>query len=356
MDKVILIQDEYKNLLITLLPQLQSSYAPQALDEINLFWNRKMNIIRLFLEYIVPNADSFVFTGISYLDYDKHEHIPFLMIGEQHILDDPLGRYSELCRMIPEGRDADYLYELIGRTAEDNIKVLENLCSHILIIPLRLLAQSKADDVFFQKSEELFLSLFIGIDSIEDYYKKCNSIDDIAKYICKDLSSMLWFSENDNPSLSFKERFMQAVENADFVIDSSQSDAYNFFYMIFGYINQALSILACCKEYYCFPYIRNRITFHYLNMIVSSITINDLQINTILFKASITLALHKICNLDLLASIKPSKLLKTIDTYNCNKKIMDRVSLTATKEGRKELVPQMINEELIKLYQYLSEQ
>ncbi len=88
---------------------------------------------------------------------------------------------------------------------------------------------------------------------------------------------------------------------------------------------------------------------------MNSITINDLQINTILLKASITLALHKICNIDLLASMNQNELLKTIGTYNCKKKIMDRVSLNATEDGVKGIVPQMISEELDKFYQYLSE-
>ena len=62
MDKIILIQKEYKELLISLLPKLKSGFAAEALDEINIFWLRNMNIVRLYLEAIVPYSDSYVFT------------------------------------------------------------------------------------------------------------------------------------------------------------------------------------------------------------------------------------------------------------------------------------------------------
>lgn len=63
MDKIFLIQKEYKELLISLLPKLKSGFAPEALDEINIFWLRNMNIVRLYLETVVPYNDSYIFTA-----------------------------------------------------------------------------------------------------------------------------------------------------------------------------------------------------------------------------------------------------------------------------------------------------
>ena len=77
MDKIILIQKEYKELLISLLPKLKSGFAAEALDEINIFWLRNMNIVRLYLEAIVPYSDSYVFTAATFLDYEDNEHLPF---------------------------------------------------------------------------------------------------------------------------------------------------------------------------------------------------------------------------------------------------------------------------------------
>ena len=243
MDKIILIQKEYKELLVSLLPKLKSEFAAEALDEINVFWLRNMNIVQLYFEVIVFYNDSYVFTAATFLDYEDNEHLPFLLIGENHILDDPLSRYSELCGKMPEGRDADYLYDQIKITAEDNIKILDNLQSSVFIIPLRLLAQSKADDIVFQKSEQLFLRLFNRIDSINDYFIKCDSIDNIIKYARDDTEKIVMFTETDNKALPFKERFHHSIADAGFMIDPAKSDAFNFFSMVYGNIHQAISIL-----------------------------------------------------------------------------------------------------------------
>ena len=114
MDKIVLIQKEYKELLISLLPKLKSGFAAEALDEINIFWLKNINIVRLYLEAVVPYNDSYVFTASTFLDYEDNEHLPFLLLGENHILDDPLSRYSELCGKLPEGRDSDYLYNQVN--------------------------------------------------------------------------------------------------------------------------------------------------------------------------------------------------------------------------------------------------
>lgn len=48
LDKIHLIQTEYKELLATLLPKLKSRHSPEALDEINLFWLRHIEEIQLY--------------------------------------------------------------------------------------------------------------------------------------------------------------------------------------------------------------------------------------------------------------------------------------------------------------------
>lgn len=156
MDKIVLIQKEYKELLISLLPKLKSGFAAEALDEINIFWLKNINIVRLYLEAVVPYSDSYVFTAATFLDYDDNEHLPFLLLGENHILDDPLSIYSELCGKTLEGRNADFLYEQIKTTVEDNIKILDNLNSSVLIIPLKFLTLSKAGDILYKKANSCF--------------------------------------------------------------------------------------------------------------------------------------------------------------------------------------------------------
>ena len=64
-----------------------------------------------------------------------------------------------------KGKDAEFLYKQIGVTAEDNLKLLENVGEKILILPLRILNQSNDYNSFYKVGEQAFVSLFNGINS-----------------------------------------------------------------------------------------------------------------------------------------------------------------------------------------------
>jgi len=63
-DEIKQIQQEYKNLLSNLLPLLKAKRSMVALDEINLFWARHIDIVKLYLKtelsvmnsYQLPNV------------------------------------------------------------------------------------------------------------------------------------------------------------------------------------------------------------------------------------------------------------------------------------------------------------
>lgn len=166
LNKIYIIQTEYKELLAALLPKLKNSNAPEALDEINLFWLRHIEEVQLYLRAWFPGVNSYVFTAATFMDFEDNEHLPFLLMGDKHILDDPLSKYSEIQSKMPEDRDAEFLYEQIGVTAEDNLKLLENVRNEIIILPLRLLNQSNDHNSFYKVGEQAFISLFNGVDSL----------------------------------------------------------------------------------------------------------------------------------------------------------------------------------------------
>ena len=83
LDKIHLIQTEYKELLATLLPKLKSSHSPEALDEINLFWLRHIEEIQLYLKAWFPGENSYVFTTATFMDFEDDEHLPFFVNGRQ---------------------------------------------------------------------------------------------------------------------------------------------------------------------------------------------------------------------------------------------------------------------------------
>ena len=102
--KIVSIQNEYKELLTALLPKLQSAKFPEALDEINLFWIRHINVVHLYLKSMFHGKDSYVFTAATYMDFDDGEHRILCDHGKGvcpncHRLDsvDPLARYCRYC-------------------------------------------------------------------------------------------------------------------------------------------------------------------------------------------------------------------------------------------------------------------
>ena len=206
-----------------MLPKLKSRHVPEALDEINLFWLRNIEEVQLYLRAWFPGENSYVFTAATYMDYDDKEYLPFLLMGDKH-LDDPLSRYAEIQSKMLKGKDAEFLYKQIGVTAEDNLKLLENVGEKILILPLRILNQSNDYNSFYKVGEQAFVSLFNGINSVSDYFSKCESIDDIMQYARGDIGRLVMFSEDDDISLTFKERFQSALVGTQYMVDVNRTE------------------------------------------------------------------------------------------------------------------------------------
>lgn len=320
LNKIHLIQIEYKELLASLVPKLKSSHAPEALDEINLFWLRHIEEIQLYLRAWFPGENSYVFTAATYMDYDDKEHLPFLLMGDKHVLDDPLSKYAEMRSKMSEGKDAEFLYKQIGVTAEDNLKLLENVHEEILILPLRLLNQSNAHNSLYKVGEQAFVSLFNGINSLSDYFSKCDSIDDIIQYARGDIGRLVMFSEDDDASLPFKERFKAALVETQYMVDVNKPDSDNFFMLVFGCIQQAIDVIVSCVEYGCIPYIRYPVSLHYISLLSESM-LNIEHVITLRFKMSVAFVVYQLCDKNRLATVCFEEFLNKKQEYDFNAKL-----------------------------------
>lgn len=146
------IQIEYKELLSKLSPKLKSGQVPEALDELNLFWLRHIDEVQLYLKYWLYGEDCYIFTAATFMDFNDNEHLPFLLMGEKHILDDPLGRYSELCGKMERGTDSEFLYRQVIITSEDNLRILEGTDENILAFAVHQLCdKDKLASVGFER-------------------------------------------------------------------------------------------------------------------------------------------------------------------------------------------------------------
>lgn len=329
--RILEIQSEYHDLLSSLLNRLQTSYAPEIMDEINLFWVRRIEVVRLYLKNISIDNECCVFTAATYMDFSDKEHLPFLLVGDIHILDDPLGKYSEIYKQKPTGKDAELLYEQICSTAIDNLAILEHAENHILILPFRLLNQFNHMQSLYDIGEQFFTSLFDGINSLDDYFSKCTTIDDVIKYARKDIDNLVLFSENDDKLLPLKQRYTQALKDTTYMVDERKPDSYNFFILVFGCIQQAVDVILSCVEYHCFPYIRYPVALHYIALLSGCMQDID-HIRTLRYVMSVTFVVYRLCDKERLASIPLHDYLENIQQYHFHQRLFQTLAENGINE------------------------
>lgn len=314
------IQEEYRNLLVLILPLLKTRPSLEVLDEINLFWIKNISLVRLYLSNEFAGKDSYLFTASTFLDVTEKEHYAFLLLGKHHVLDDPLCKYSDLCIKAQELFIAEEIMEQIVKTAEDNIKIIENCKNEILIFPVRLASQFPNDASVFKIGERLFTELFVDINSIHEYFEKCDSYSDILQYARDDIGEIVLFSEYDDKNISFEKRFKQAKKNTKSVYDYKDTDANAFFMMVFGQIQQAAEVIISCSEYKCNPFIRCQIALNYISLVKNGIgdipAIPDMR-----FKMCVANLVYRICDKERLGQFGYDKFLVTIETSQFNESL-----------------------------------
>ena len=170
LNKIKEIQTEYKELLTNIIDDFEGLYRSAALDEIVLFWTKNKPVVNMFLKHYFSDKDAFIMTAVTYLDIVADEQYPFFLAGSYHILDDPLGKYCEICSSL-EGKYEIPLGAEILKCARDDLRVL-NEYPQIIVIPMRLFKEKEKQEVLKEASEQLFLSLLSEISSIEEYFDK----------------------------------------------------------------------------------------------------------------------------------------------------------------------------------------
>lgn len=349
------IQKRYKELLTLLLPKLKSDYAPVALDEVQLFWFRHSDKIQLYFKSWLSRENSYVFTSSAILGYKENEHFPFLLLGNRHIFDDPLGKYSEILIKMPNSKPTEVLYKQIGLTAEDNLKLLENISDEIFILPFRVLSQSNHYTHIRTFAEQAFLSLFNEINSLDDYFTKCKSIDDIVHFMREKYGDVLIFSEGDDIITPFETRFRAAIVDNEAIIDTKMSDSENFYLIVFGYMYQAIDVIVSCMEYNCIPYIRNSVSLHYIMLLLENM-LKDEPTNALEFKMCVAYAVHRFFDKSKLIGISLEKFFQKNKKYNFNDKLFYALAEDDINENNFSVyrIARVVNKELESFYGLLS--
>lgn len=352
-NNILEIQNEYKELLADLLPRIKSGNALEALDEINLFWHCHISEVHLYLKNWISEENTYVFTAATYLGFDTKEYFPFLLMGDKHIFDDTLCKYSQTYNASSNDEYNDSLYNFIKLVAKDNLKMLDNLKNEVLIFPLNLVNQLIDYDLFIKIGESVFTSLFTNINSFVDFFEKCNTIDDIVAYGCENFEDIIMLSEYDDHSLSFQERFRLAVENSKYINTEGESDAYIFYMLVYGYIQQAIDIISMCIDYRCIPFIRHPVSLYYVSML-SENTVKVKDIDDLIFKMNIAYIVYELFDFDRFVTFNLDTYLNEIKTYKFSKKLFDKLKEHRIDKNNvlgKEVV-EIINDELKLFYTY----
>jgi hypothetical protein len=303
-DSIASLQREYGSLLSALLPGLGLQNVISSLDEINIFWHSNMDLAMLYLNYVIAHDDSYVFTTATSMDADEGEQYSFMLLGRAHILDDPLGAYSaSIAQGIPSTL-ADVLKRTIASTAADNIRILEECGGKIVVLPFRLLSheQEELSPALYKAGKQAFVSLFDDISSVDDFFAKCESLEDIEKHLKHNMENMILFTEHDDGTEPFTDRFRDAVREHASMYETGSSEAAKFFQTVYGYIQQSVDVLASCLQYNCTPHMRSRISLLYF-MLLSESFMEVPTVPSMRYKACVGHLISCLCNTEKLSTV-----------------------------------------------------
>lgn len=255
------IQSEYLDLLKTMMPMIDDEkYVVVALDAISLFWRTKKPVIDMYLQYIVKEKNTVFYTAATYFDFENGEQYPFLLMGDLHIFDDPLGRYCEICHHYKDAPMA--LAEKVSICAKDNIDILEKCEGLVVVLPLRFMGTSKEEQDFAKVGEEVFLSFFNDIPDMNTYYKMCTTVDDLIKHFKIEYQDTVCLFERDNEIMDFQKRVEKAISIQKELIGEEYTIGAYFYFALFGPLQQAIDILLVAATYNAIPLIRYPVALH----------------------------------------------------------------------------------------------
>ena len=186
------VQSKYKALLINLRDSFEKSSSSVVFDEINIFWFKNKKLINLLFKSYFKPYTTYLFSAAGYLDINNNEHYPFLSIGENHILDDPICKFMTLPQDMGNTPFSDKLNQHMFDAICDNINVLERCYNIIHILPCSLFHKGDSDSMV-KGAESAFLSMFQSEMSLKDYFKRVNTIDDIRAALRPGAENTIFF-------------------------------------------------------------------------------------------------------------------------------------------------------------------
>ena len=284
-DQLYSIQNEYLNVLRIAGMRIGTEDFSLILDEITLFWYSKREVIKLILNYIAKDYNCFLFTGASFLDVKDNEHLPFALFGDIRVIDDPLNKYTAFRDEIKNTMFKEKLANEINGTIQDNIEILENMRNEFFILPITQLTDIK-NAIIYNNSNHVFWSLFKDKEiNLEKYQIEFSTIEQVKAALRTDLIDYIVLSEGESKNIPFEEKFKK-FRREDSLFDTNMNDAMFFYYILSGFISQALNTILICSQYNMTPYLRYEVSFKYF-MLIGSVFYDNEEIIRMLNRVAI---------------------------------------------------------------------
>lgn len=223
------------------------------IDGIVNFWNRKRkkadHIISIFGN---SSGKTLFFTGVSTMNVDSGEAIPFLMSGKRFVYDDPICVRIQLLS-VPvidmEKLKKELLYEI-----EDEIKIIELYGERISVLPIRYYYHPNEKDIN-KTLDSLFLDLFDRkFKTLGDFFENNNTLVDIEQNINKAKIQTIMFTNDEEEEDPLETR----INKFDTSLLADDLDfCHKFYFVVFSVLLQSLIIVYSSFACGFAPYLRN---------------------------------------------------------------------------------------------------
>ncbi|HWQ71143.1 MAG TPA: hypothetical protein VN370_02375 [Desulfitobacteriaceae bacterium] len=321
-EKLHLVQEEYKKLLINLRDNFEHTSSRVILDEINVFWFRNRKLIDLIFGCYFKPYRTYLFAAVGYVNICDNEHFPFLSLGDNHVLDDPIHKLMLVNDSVNDPEFAGEFKKHMFEAINDNICVLEQCFGIIYILPCSLL-YSNDTEAIKNGLESSFLSMFRKQISLVDYFKSMHTIEDVRSALRPEIERSLIFLEDDYTD-DFVERFNTYKREMPHPSHLDSSDGQLFFFVMSGYLAQALDVLYVSTKYQIIPYIRFGVALKYMEVLGRNFA-HIAEIKDIIFKATIAYILHTTFDKELVEKMDLQDYLLKMQGYDFEEKLYEEV-------------------------------
>lgn len=326
---IIDLQNEYMEILKAAKINFETENSFATIDEISIFWKQKEKIVEFILSNISNEKyDTILYTASTFFDFGEFEQYPFVTIGKNHIFDDPIVSYIQLLST-KNILFNDTMKEKIILGIENNIKIIETLCPHIILIPVRYLYQIDGKLVM-ERSDKCFLSLFTGLNTIDEYLEKINTIDDINNYIKYETAKGVSIDMREDKNLGLVERFQQSKNINLLPVDANLSAGQKFRFQITSNIIQVINIMDVTKMFGFIPFLRYNVAFSNM-MSLSHNFIDSEEMKIILSLSAYHYIIYKKLNMEIVKNISFTDYIKKLQEYKFHDTIIKEI-------GNKEMI------------------